>query len=313
MLSVVCSAVIGSSYWPNVCVNSSDPFGSTRCDADGTCCSSPFSGSLMGCCPFKNAVCCPNNKYVCCPEGSSCVSRGGGGFSQVSDCFKDGVNLTMADSVCKPGPQSPPSKTLKNVVVLGDSVSIGYTPILAQKISDIAFVQHTPWGGDGGAEETAYGLKCLKYFIHSSSGVPISPDVLMFNFGLHDGPLGNSTIPGQQGNTSVYPNQLSQIADSLKASLPSATKIVFALTTPMVCNLNSDFNVRYLNKQASSIMSVRGIQVVDLHTPISKECGPIPQSSCFNQTNCFCPHCPGSGYNWLVNTTIEPFMRSLLQ
>eukprot|EP01060_Flectonema_neradi_P010185 TRINITY_DN17301_c1_g1_i2.p1 TRINITY_DN17301_c1_g1~~TRINITY_DN17301_c1_g1_i2.p1 ORF type:complete len:322 (+),score=53.02 TRINITY_DN17301_c1_g1_i2:44-967(+) len=300
MLSVFSVAVVASSaVWPNLCVDSGNAYNSTRCDAEGTCCSSPFSGSLQGCCPLPNAVCCPNNKYTCCPEGSTCETRTGTGFRQVSDCFKDGKNLTMADSVCKPGPQLEPSQTLKNVVVLGDSVSIGYTPVLAQHISDIALVQHTPWGGDGGAEETAYGLKCLKYFLHSPSGVPISPDVLMFNFGLHDGPLGNSTTPGQQGNTSVYPGQLSQIADAIKEALPS-TKIVFALTTPMVCNLDSDYNVQYLNKRATEIMTDRNIEVVDFHTPIANECGPIPQASCFNQTNCFCPHCPGVGYNWLV-------------
>ena len=44
--------------------------------------------------------------------------------------------------------------------------------------------------GDGGAEETAYGLQCLDYmyWLRSPSGVPVKPDLIYFNFGLHDGP-----------------------------------------------------------------------------------------------------------------------------
>ena len=41
------------------------------------------------------------------------------------------------------------------VLILGDSVSIGYTPYVAEVMAAEALVQHTPWGGDGGAEETA--------------------------------------------------------------------------------------------------------------------------------------------------------------
>ena len=49
------------------------------------------------------------------------------------------------------------STTLKNVLIIGDSVSIGYTPWVAQHMGDVALVQHSPYDSrDGGAEETAY-------------------------------------------------------------------------------------------------------------------------------------------------------------
>jgi hypothetical protein len=49
-------------------------------------------------------------------------------------------------------------------------------------------VQHAPWDvSDGGAEETAYGIQCLPYFLASPSGIDIAPDVVYFNWGLHDG------------------------------------------------------------------------------------------------------------------------------
>ena len=58
--------------------------------------------------------------------------------------------------VCKTGGPLPFSTAKKNVIIMGDSVSIGYEPFVAEMMADVALVQHSPWGGDGGAEETAY-------------------------------------------------------------------------------------------------------------------------------------------------------------
>lgn len=66
----------------------------------------------------------------------------------------------MDKAVCKPGPPLEFSTTLKNVLIIGDSVSIMYTePYLIDALADVALVQHAPWGGDGGAEETAYAAQ----------------------------------------------------------------------------------------------------------------------------------------------------------
>eukprot|EP01051_Picozoa_sp_SAG22_P003349 SAG22_NODE_162_length_16848_cov_16.978267_3_plen_135_part_00 len=63
--------------------------------------------------------------------------------------------------------------------IAGDSVSIGYTPKIAAHMAPIALVQHSPWDvRDGGAEETAYGVACLKYMLHSPGGVLLKPDVI---------------------------------------------------------------------------------------------------------------------------------------
>jgi hypothetical protein len=52
----------------------------------------------------------------------------------------------------------PPSTTLKNVLIFGDSVSIDYTRDVKANLSDVALVQHAPWDtSDGGAGTTGYG------------------------------------------------------------------------------------------------------------------------------------------------------------
>ena len=128
----------------------------------------------------------------------------------------------------------------KNVLILGDSVSIGYTPSVAQQLSDVALVQHTPWGGDGGAEETAYGWQCLDYLLRAPNGEPLVPDVLFFNFGLHNiNP--NSTIPGQAGPPSEYAPFLDKIAGKLSEwSKETKAKLIFALTSPMLNSVETD-------------------------------------------------------------------------
>ena len=81
----------------------------------------------------------------------------------------------------------------------------------------------------------------------------------MFNWGLHDGPLGNATRPGQQGNSSVYAPQLRRIATRLQAFCNDAKhrkcKLLFALTSAMLCNVHANDNVLGLNNEAASIMA----------------------------------------------------------
>jgi hypothetical protein len=60
---------------------------------------------------------------------------------------------------CKSGPLHRLAAGKRNCLVIGDSVSLGYAPFLATALAADCVVQHGPSGGDGGAEETAYGLE----------------------------------------------------------------------------------------------------------------------------------------------------------
>jgi hypothetical protein len=304
---------------------------------------------------------------ACCPKAHKCVFSSpynpweASSHPQTATCVPDGLGITARTDAsqlpnttgiypCKPG-AALPSRPLpgKNVLVIGDSVSLGWTPPLAELLKEEALVQHSPGGGDGGAEETAYGLQCLDYFLRSPNGTMNVPDVLIFNWGLHDGPYlgpfpwtgpgtyhwsgpGNMTIPGQEGPEWLYSSQLSQITEQLVAWVAAHnnhTKLLFALTSPMVCNETSDGDVAWLNVQAATIMARLGVQVVDLHAPIIRMCGAAPQPTCFGLGNGFCPHCIGGnqtedgihfappnvtfgGYAWLARTTIAPAVRDLL-
>jgi hypothetical protein len=152
----------------------------------------------------------------------------------------------LAAQVCKTGGPLPFSKTLKNVVILGDSVSIGYTPFVKTALKDVALLQHSPWGGDGGVEETEYGWRCLEYLLRAPNGTPQIPDVLFFNWGLHNlNVVPNSTdptkdvVPGQSGPASAYEPFLRKIAARL-LQLGDRTKLIFGMTTPWLNDAAKD-------------------------------------------------------------------------
>jgi hypothetical protein len=200
---------------------------------------------------------------------------------------------------------------LKNVIILGDSVSIGYTPHVAAHLSDKALVQHSPWGGDGGAEETHYGWKCLEYLLAAPDGTPQRPDVLFFNFGLHN--TGAGGTPGQSGSIADYAPYLDKIAQRI-VSLDNV-KVIFGITTPEMCSAQTDAVVMSNNKAAVAIMAKYKIPTVDLHSAITNVCGPAPNQTCFGQKTCFCPHCPqadGVGYEFLATNVIVPAIEKLL-
>jgi len=207
------------------------------------------------------------------------------------------------------------SKTLKNVVWIGDSLSIGMTPQLAAEIADIAFVQHAPWDvSDGGAEETTYGLHCLSDFLRSPSGLPLDLDLIIVNFGMHDGPLGNGTVPGQNAPTTNYAKELAQILDTLLQYTKTSpkTKLVYALTTAFMCSEVSDGCVQNLNNQARILAEARNFVVLDTYSPIVSHCGRPPKPSCDGFSGAWCPHNNGKAYQWLVQTAVAAPLRKLL-
>jgi hypothetical protein len=317
------TAVIASKeeVW-STCGGLSHAYNRTACPSTATCCVQKWmpSDGKWGCCPYANAVCCANG-YTCCPSGTTCSDKGSD-WRTVTTCMDSTTGKHTppgakggGQQVCKTGGPLKLSANKKNVVILGDSVSIGYEPKVAALMRETALVQHSPWGGDGGAEETKYGDLCLDFLLRAPDGTPQWPDVLFFNFGLHN--IGNDTIPGQAGPIAEYAPYLERIAARLAslAKAHPATKLLFGLTTPEMCDGALDATVRSNNVAAAAIMQKHGIPTVDLHAPIIGQCGASPQATCFNQSQCFCPHCPmqdGVGYEWLAKNVVVPAIRRLL-
>lgn len=347
VFSLALFAAAAHAQWDTVCPGAKggpySAWNESRCDSGSqSCCPSGFSPSGVGCCPFKNAVCCPGSQFACCPEGSTCKLEAGGGYNVRFACVApDGSNSTNY-ATCKAGNMLPLSTTLKNVLYIGDSLSLGMIPFLAASLSDIAFTQHSPAGGDGGAEEALYALRCLDNFLHSPSGMPTKYDLILFNSGMHNGPMFNETYPGQNAPPDNYGVELAAITDKLLAQAAAwGAKLLFATTTQYMCNAISDGCVQNLNNQAKAIMASKGVPVVGVYDAMRSKCGPSPTTcnNAFNMTNgLFCPHANsiacacgwparsptprGSSHpslsfmpcadSWLATTVVAPAVRALL-
>ena len=107
--------------------------------------------------------------------------------------------------------------------------------------------------------------------------------------GMHDGPLDNSTYPGQLAPPDNYAAELANITDRLIAfGATSNAKLVFAATTPYMCNATQNGCVLNLNNQAAAVMAARNIPVLKTYDSIVSQCGQPPNQSCFGDTGCYC-------------------------
>jgi hypothetical protein len=70
-----------------------------------------------------------------------------------------------------------PAQPLPNVLIIGDSISIGYTPHVAEMLKGSATVEHN----EGNAQHTGTGLERLDQWVGSTKW-----DVIHFNWGLWD-------------------------------------------------------------------------------------------------------------------------------
>ncbi len=162
-------------------------------------------------------------------------------------------------------------KKLPQILIIGDSISLGYTPVLQGMMHGEVEITRPPNKGGGwiNCEGTKRGVEMIDEWLALGKF-----DVIHFNFGLHDlkhvhPQTGrNSTNPSdpQQSNLSEYQSNLTTIVGKLKAT---GAKLVFATTTPYPDKpggplRRADQPAKY-NAVALEIMKLNGITVNDLH------------------------------------------------
>ena len=116
------------------------------------------------------------------------------------------------------------------VLILGDSISIGYTPIVKKLMEKDTWVMRPNENCAG----TTKGVANIDRWLQIEGG---QFDVIWFNFGLHDlkrvlpnGKNSNNPKHQRQAEPSIYEKQLRTIIDKLKAT---EAKLIFATTTPI--------------------------------------------------------------------------------
>jgi lysophospholipase L1-like esterase len=156
---------------------------------------------------------------------------------------------------------------LPKVLIIGDSISLGYTPYVKQLLQSEAEVIHI----DGNAQSTKFALKNLDDWIGETKW-----DVIYFNWGLWDicyrlnptdsDPIGkadkvNGTIAT---NADDYEKNLVKLITKLKQT--HAT-LIWASTSAVPEDTSGSFkgDEEKYNQIASSVMQNNGIAISDLY------------------------------------------------
>jgi dienelactone hydrolase/lysophospholipase L1-like esterase len=150
---------------------------------------------------------------------------------------------------------------LPKVVLVGDSIRLGYAPLVAKRLQGKAEVISPPGAGD-----STWLARNLDSFVLSHK-----PDLVHFNVGLHDLRLSKKT-KSHQVEPAEYEGNLDAILMRLKKET-SAT-VIFASTTPIDDDRHAkrkggyhrfEKDVRHYNDAALRLMRKHGVVVHDLH------------------------------------------------
>lgn len=157
------------------------------------------------------------------------------------------------------------------ILILGDSISIGYMSPLKSLKGTQWEIQHNP----GNARYTQYGLANLDKWLGDDRW-----DVIHFNWGLHDLCYRHpeSKVPGKRDKVNgilttgldEYELQIEQIVKKLRRS---RAKLIWASTTPVPENEPGRFAGSELlyNQRAHKVMDKYGIAINDLHGKINHQ------------------------------------------
>jgi lysophospholipase L1-like esterase len=151
----------------------------------------------------------------------------------------------------------------KNVLIIGDSISIGYTPFVEKALAPDIIVFHNP--GNGGS--TVRGIDSVGKWLDNKKW-----DIIMFNFGLHDLVYKDkdNKYDVVNGKVSVPLEDYKKNLETIVARLKKTTAIIIFINTTMVPENSAgrkvDDPAKY-NEVAAEVMKANGIEVIDLYSP----------------------------------------------
>ena len=154
-----------------------------------------------------------------------------------------------------------PKAELPRVLLVGDSIRMGYAPIVAKKLEGIAVV----YSAKENAADTATTLKLIDAWLAESK-----PLVVHWNNGLHDLKFAKKTMTHQVPLTD-YAVNLKKLLETMRKSTPH---VIFATTTPIIDDRHAlrkadfdrfDADVKKFNTLASETLLPLGVPIHDLN------------------------------------------------
>lgn len=153
-----------------------------------------------------------------------------------------------------------------NILIIGDSISIGYMPFVKKAFEGKAQVFHNP----GNAQHTGVGLQKIREWIGDTDW-----DVIQFNWGLWD-LCYRSPESKVQGNRDKINGTITNTIDVYRANMDSIVmilqqetnaKLVFVSTTYVPEDEEGRFyeDAMTYNDVAMEIMQKHGVRVLDMY------------------------------------------------
>ena len=181
---------------------------------------------------------------------------------------------------------------LPRVLLIGDSISIGYTEPVRLELTNKANVHRIPENGAA----TIVGVKNLENWLGSSKW-----DVIHFNFGLHDLRLDDGKhqvpLPDYETNLRIIVQRLQK----------TGARLIWATTTPVpdaeVKPPRRNADVIAYNAAAAGIMTESGIPIDDLYALVKPRLAELQLPANVHYTL--------PGYNVLGHQVAESVLRAL--
>ena len=154
----------------------------------------------------------------------------------------------------------------KKILIIDDSISLGYTPFVQKNLENIAEVVHNP----GNAKHTGYGLDSIASWLDNDKW-----DIIHFNWGLWDLCYRHpdSKVQGRRDkiNGSItfepveYEKQLDAIVKIMREK--SDAELIFVTTTYVPTAEAGRFakDAKKYNKIARRVMKANGVKINDIY------------------------------------------------
>ena len=219
-------------------------------------------------------------------------------LSEKPDLFPDKIHpnaegaMLMAQEIYRALTGKSPADSLKeqaalpNVLIIGDSISIGYFRPVKELLKFDAVVIHNP----GNAQHTRFGLEKLDDWLGQTQW-----DVIHFNHGLHDLKYiddNGKNVPADKGHQQIpiaqYEKNLAELVRRLKKT---GAELIFATTTPVPdgTGIRVKGDAKKYNVAAEKVMKKHGVTVNDLYSFAMPRLAKIqrPHNVHFNETGSF--------------------------
>ena len=207
---------------------------------------------------------------------------------------------------------SEPKTELPKILIIGDSISGGYFPIVKKSLMEKAKVFQPVYIDKNGKKKaccggTSQGVREIEIFLSAKKW-----DIIHFNFGLHDikhvdpvsGKNSKNLSHPHQASPEEYERNLIEIIKKLKRT---GAKLIFATTTPYPDKLGKQMRSpgmpKIYNQVAIKIMNKNQIKINDLYSLV------LPKLSELQRPNNV--HFKEKGSRFLAELVIESIMESI--